>query len=131
MTIWLPDLAAHSGPRYLAIAEALAADVSSGTLKPASRMPTHRDLAERLGVTVGTVSRAYAEAAHRGLVSGEVGRGSFVRNEAPEFGVPAAGTPQGLVDLSVNHPPTTKDETRGERLGKTLAALARRSDLAR
>jgi DNA-binding transcriptional MocR family regulator len=77
------------------------------------------------------VSRAYAEAAHRGLVSGEVGRGSFVRNEAPEFGVPAAGGPEGLVDLSVNHPPPTKGEDRGELLGRTLAALARRSDLGR
>src|SRR6059036_484823 len=68
MTIWRPDLEAHPGPRYLAIVEALAADVSSGALKPAGRMPTHRDLAERLGVTVGTVSRAYAEAARRGRV---------------------------------------------------------------
>src|SRR6185503_7364485 len=131
MTSWEPDLRARSGPRYLAIADALADDVAQGRLRPGGRLPTHRDLAERLGVTVGTVSRAYAEAAHRGLVSGEVGRGSFVRNEAPEFGVPAAGAPQGLVDLSVNHPPTTKDESRGEVLARTLAALARRSDLAR
>jgi DNA-binding transcriptional MocR family regulator len=130
MTIWAPDLRTRSGPRYLAIADALAADVAAGRLRPGGQLPTHRDLAERLGVTVGTVSRAYAEAAHRGLVSGEVGRGSFVRNETPEFGVPAAGAAQGLVDLSVNHPPTTKDEARGEVLARTLAALARRSDLS-
>jgi len=131
MTSWAPDLRSRGGPRYLAIADALADDVAQGRLRPGGRLPTHRDLADRLGVTVGTVSRAYAEAAHRGLVSGEVGRGSFVRNEAPEFGVPAAGAPHGLVDLSVNHPPTTKDESRGEHLARTLAALARRSDLAR
>ena len=35
-----------------------------------------------LGVTVGTVSRAYAEAERRGLTLGEVGRGTFVRGPA-------------------------------------------------
>ena len=43
---------------------------------------THRDLADRLGVTVGTVTRAYGEAARRGLVGGEVGRGTYVREHA-------------------------------------------------
>lgn len=70
MTTWSPSLDSYSGPRYLAIADALAADIAAGDLSPGDRLPTHRDLAWRLGVTVGTVSRAYAEAARRGLVSG-------------------------------------------------------------
>ena len=49
-----------------------------GELKPGERLPTHRDLAYRLGVTVGTVTRAYAEAQRRGLIEGHVGRGSFL-----------------------------------------------------
>jgi DNA-binding transcriptional MocR family regulator len=79
MTIWLPDIADHPGPRYRAIADVLAADISAGALLPGARLPTHRDLAFRLGVTIGTVSRAYAEAERRGLVAGEVGRGTYVR----------------------------------------------------
>src|SRR3546814_12736794 len=78
MTKWTPNLDEASGPRYLAIAEALARDVAAGRLKAGDRLPTHRDLAWHLGVTVGTVSRAYAEAERRGLTSGEVGRGPFV-----------------------------------------------------
>src|SRR6266545_166715 len=127
MTIWQPDLASHPGPRYLAIVEALAADVSSGALKPASRMPTHRDLAERLGVTVGTVSRAYAEAARRGLVTGEVGRGTFVRGRS----LPTAATeprPSGLLDLSQNHPPPEGPAFRAA-LESALLALARQPEL--
>src|SRR6266446_6176409 len=121
MTIWQPDLEAHPGPRYLAIVEALAADVSSGALKPASRLPTHRDLAETLGVTVGTVSRAYAEAARRGLVSGEVGRGTFVRTRSlPSFS-PGLRT-SGLLDLSQNHPPPEGPGFRAA-LEKALLAL--------
>jgi len=78
MTNWLPQLEEDSGPRYLAIADALARDITAGRLKAGDRLPTHRDLAWHLGVTVGTVSRAYAEAERRGLTSGEVGRGTFV-----------------------------------------------------
>ena len=103
MTIWRPRLEGRKGPLYLAIVEALVEDVAASTLGEGSRLPTHRELAERLGVTVGTVSRAYAEAARRGLVSGEVGRGTFVRG-APDARDEGTGN-EGLVDLSQNHPP--------------------------
>ncbi len=82
MTNWQPNLENRNGPRYIALADALSDDMSSGRLKPGDRLPTHRDLAWRLGVTVGTVSRAYAEAERRGLTSGEVGRGTYVRGTA-------------------------------------------------
>ena len=78
MTSWTPDLSHRDGPRYRAIADALAAGLQNGELKPGDRLPTHRDLAYRLGVTVGTVTRAYAEAQRRGLLEGHVGRGSFL-----------------------------------------------------
>ncbi len=41
-------------------------------------MPPQRNLAYDLGVTIGTISRAYALIHERGLVSGEVGRGTYV-----------------------------------------------------
>src|SRR5271154_7562856 len=78
ITSWTPDLSRHRGPRYRAIADALAADIASGRLATGQQLPTHRDLAYRLRVTVGTVSRAYAEAERRGLIGGEIGRGTFV-----------------------------------------------------
>jgi DNA-binding transcriptional MocR family regulator len=81
MTNWRPDLPAE-GVRYLAIADALAEDIAQGRLVPGTRLPTHRDLAWHLGVTVGTVTRAYREAERRGLLIGEVGRGTFVREGA-------------------------------------------------
>ena len=56
--------------------------MQAGSLPPGSRLPTHRDLADRLGISIHTVSQAYAEAERRGLVAGEVGRGTFVRRLA-------------------------------------------------
>src|SRR5205814_2273898 len=76
MTSWAPEIRQRKGPRYLAIAEALAEDAGAGRLRPGARLPTHRELADHLGLTVGTVTRAYAEAARRNLISGEVGRGT-------------------------------------------------------
>jgi hypothetical protein len=79
MTKWSPALDELAGPRYVAIADALAADISNGRLPAGTRLPTHRDLAWELKVTVGTVSRAYAEAERRGLIYGEVGHHLAVR----------------------------------------------------
>src|SRR5579862_6346646 len=78
MSIWAPELKERSGPRYRAIADALADDMAAGRLAAGTRLPPQRDLAWQLKVTVGTVARAYTEAARRGLVSGEVGRGTYV-----------------------------------------------------
>lgn len=79
---WTPVITDRVGPIYRSIADALADDVAQGRLKPGTRLPTHRDLAYRLGVTIGTITRAYAEGEKRGLLAGEVGRGTFVRPSA-------------------------------------------------
>ncbi len=47
-------------------------------------MPAHRDLAWQLGLSVQTVSRAYEELIRADLVTGEVGRGSFVKTQFRE-----------------------------------------------
>lgn len=129
MTIWLPDLAARPGPRYRAIAEALAEDVRRGALLPGTRLPTHRDLAWQLKVTVGTVSRAYAEAERRGLVAGEVGRGTFVRAAAVS---PLAlhverSESDAFVDLGVHRPRAASE---APLLAAALADLAADPELA-
>lgn len=77
MTIWQPALGPEQ-PRYVAIADAIAADIERGALAVGDRLPTHRALADTLGVSIGTVTRAYAVAESRGLIRGETGRGTFV-----------------------------------------------------
>ena len=126
MTMWSPTLAARTGPRYRALVEALAQDVAEGRLPAGARLPPQRDLAYRLGVTIGTVSRAYALAAQRGLVIGEVGRGTFVRNDAaaPTGRLnPVSDGADDLIKLTVNAPP---DPYYGAALAERLAELAAR-----
>ncbi len=76
--MWLPNLSEAGGPVYRQIAQAIREAVKDGSLKPGDRLPTHRDLAYHLGVTVGTITRSYREAERLGLVAGEVGRGTYV-----------------------------------------------------
>lgn len=61
------------------IAASLAAEIEAGRLPVGARLPTHRELAHSHGVALNTASRAMRLLAARGLVAGEVGRGSYVR----------------------------------------------------
>lgn len=79
MTIWSPRLPQSEAPIYRRIADALERDVRTGMLVGGSQLPTHRELARVLDITPVTVTRAYAEAARRGLVESSTGRGTFVR----------------------------------------------------
>src|SRR5258708_28953977 len=83
MTDWVPTLASLPGPRYLAFVSALEADIASGRVKPGMRLLPQRDMAQRLDLSVRTISKAYAEAQQRGLISGEVGSGPFVQSRPP------------------------------------------------
>lgn len=80
MTIWSPRLTETAGTAlYHRIADAVERDVRAGVLVAGSQLPTHRQLAHDLGITPVTVTRAYAEAARRGLLESSTGRGTFVR----------------------------------------------------
>ncbi len=95
MTIWRPRLRSEQGPAYRQLAESLAAEIRVGRLRPGDRLPPQRDLAGLLGVTVGTVTRAYELAARQGLVGGEIGRGTYVL-------APPGASDQDTLDLSLN-----------------------------
>lgn len=130
--MWTPDLSRYGGPRYVAIVEAIAEEIERGGLKPGDRMPTHRDLANHLGVTTGTITRAYSEAARRGLLVGETGRGTFVRTNLLDdaFASRSAGEDETLIDLSLNIPPLSVGDPLGQALTKTLNCLAARPGLS-
>lgn len=66
------------------IAEAFSAAIESGELEPGAQLPPTRELAELAGVNHLTAARAYRRLAEMGLVAGRVGRGTFVRQTAPE-----------------------------------------------
>ncbi|MDR6954246.1 DNA-binding transcriptional MocR family regulator [Ancylobacter sp. 3268] len=124
MKDWVPQIEGREGPRYLAIAEAIAADIAAGILVPGDQLPPQRRLAATLGVDFTTVARGYVEAGKRGLIESTVGRGSFVRKAVAEAKAPA---PQRLraADFSMNMPPEPDDPELIARMQDGYAAVAR------
>lgn len=111
---WVPDLARTGGAKYVAIAEAIASAVESGSLRAGDRLPPQRDLAARLGIDLTTVTKAYEQARSRGLIGARGRAGSFV---LPQDAIAAGPPPR---DTGMNMPP----EVEG---GSLLAAWERTS----
>lgn len=122
---WVAQIEGVEGPIYLAIADAIGGAVARGELRAGERLPTHRALADALGVDLTTVTRAYAEARRRGLLQATVGRGTFVRVSSPmPKGEEAT---EGAVDLGMNLPPPPAGVDLLEVIGRGMAALLARA----
>jgi DNA-binding transcriptional MocR family regulator len=124
MSFWTPTLPAGDAPLYERLVDALRADIVSGDLGAGARLPPQRDLAHRLGVGLGTVTRAYVEAEKAGLVEAHVGRGSFVRGGTA--GKSARPADSGPINLFHNIAPNGPADAR---LADTLNRLRKRPDL--
>ncbi len=114
--------------RYKQLVDALAADIRAGRLPPGTRLPTHRQLAAKEGMALVTATRVYAELEAMGLVSGEAGRGTFVRETAlpSGLGIDQHAVAAGMVDLSFNYPSLPGQ---AELLRTALRQLASSGDL--
>src|ERR687895_2346279 len=64
------------------IVSAFSGAISAGELEPGAKLPPTRELAETAGVNHLTAVRAYRRLRELGLVSSQVGRGTFVRPTA-------------------------------------------------
>lgn len=123
MAHWNPELKDGKAPVYERLLQALEGDVQVGALQPGDRLPPHRDLAHRLSLSVGTVSRAYVEAERRGLITSHVGRGSFI---AARVASDQSGNDSVMADMAQNTPPLAPSE---RWLSEGLARLRQRADL--
>jgi DNA-binding transcriptional MocR family regulator len=121
MTIWSPRLQESQDPIYARIADALEHDVRGGLLVGGSQLPTHRELARELGITPVTVTRAYAEAARRGLVESTTGRGTFVRPSRRDASV-STSDEFDLATNIVNVPLPTASRTLLDRAAAMLSS---------
>jgi DNA-binding transcriptional MocR family regulator len=100
--MWIPDLPTDGTPLFHQILAALERAIRDGGLRAGERLPPQRALARTLGVSVGTITRAYEEADRRGLTLGHVGRGTYIARPADTESARPAGP---LVELSMNVPP--------------------------
>ena len=76
-TIWPNELQKSKGPKYKIVADTIRKAVEGGALEVGAKLPPVRELAYRLGITPGTVARAYTILTDEGVLEAEVGRGTF------------------------------------------------------
>jgi DNA-binding transcriptional MocR family regulator len=89
---------------YLKLADTIAEEIASGRLQPGDRLPPQRGFAYERGIAVSTASRVYTELLRRGLVVGEVGRGTFVAGEISTGAALSPEPPTARIDLEFNYP---------------------------
>ncbi len=104
--MWQPDLNGYQQAMYKSIADEIEKAIANGVLKAGEKLPTHRALADQLGVTVGTVTRGYIEAEKRGVVHARVGSGTFIRSvdDKPDGFAILAREQRQRIDFSLNVP---------------------------
>jgi len=83
---WLlgPISAAADGALYQQIVDRLKREVSEGRLQPGTALPSFRQLAEDLLVSVITVKRAYEELEREGIIFRRQGLGTFVAEQGQD-----------------------------------------------
>jgi len=114
---WTPYLSDQFTSPSDRLVGALADDILGGKLETGARLPAHRDLADKLGIGIGTVTKAYGILERRGLVRTVKGSGTFVALSQSRKGP--------VIDLSRNAPPAAMTE---RLLARTLTAIAKRVD---
>lgn len=65
-------------PLYIQVKEAVLAEIKNGLWKTGDKLPTERELSEKLKVSRNTVSQAYQELEAEGVLMSVQGRGTFV-----------------------------------------------------
>jgi len=128
MTIWTPHIQTSQTPFYKQVADAIEQDVFSGKLQPGDKMPTHRDLADAIGINVTTTTRGYKEAERRGLIAGTVGRGTYVTSDAGTSTAMVSHEPHapGMIEMGLVNPLYHLDPD----LASGLKKLCRRRDIS-
>ncbi|KZN47284.1 PLP-dependent aminotransferase family protein [Pseudoalteromonas luteoviolacea] len=104
-TIWHPDSEAFKNlaqnqPKYMALAELIEAAIEAKKLIFEQRLPAQRTLADELGITHGTVTRAYVLLEQRGLVSAKLGAGTYVSKRSSSAAI------HGVSDLASSVQPS-------------------------
>src|SRR5690606_33889574 len=67
-------------PVYKQISEALRLKIITGEFQPGERLPSLRELAKQLNVSLLTVQQAVTELVHQDLVVSQHGKGNFISN---------------------------------------------------
>jgi GntR family transcriptional regulator len=67
-------------PKFIQLSDMLIREIAAGHLTDGARLPPERDMADDLGVAVGTLRKALADVEAKGLLDRVQGSGNYVRH---------------------------------------------------
>ena len=131
VSILRDGLARGIGVKYKRLAVAVEKAIAEGVIESGAKLPPHRLLADSLGVTIGTISRAYGELERVGLVVARVGDGTYVRQRGMERPQDkgfrnVSDEPPACFDMSRNQPIPGQETALMSQTLQTLAGDAHR-----
>ncbi|MEP1931105.1 MAG: GntR family transcriptional regulator [Roseibium sp.] len=80
-------LPSNALPIYVQISELLIRDIAAGRLIDGERLPPEREMAEDLGISIGTLRKSLADLTKKGLLERVQGSGNYIRQ---------GGTPESV-----------------------------------
>ena len=98
---WTPERSKLKRPYYLTLANALEADIISGTLAAGTKLPPQRELADFLDINFTTVTQAYNLCRERNLIYGITGKGTFVSPQTEKKESFPSGKMPSLIELGL------------------------------
>ena len=118
---WKPTLQHSKKPLYLTLAEQLEQDIKRGVLRPGTKLPPQRELADFLDINVSTVTRAFKICSNQGLLSSAVGSGTFVSYDVNTSTLIIPEKPNSsIIELGSMMPETLPQKEATELLQKML-----------
>ncbi|MDF2885348.1 MAG: transcriptional regulator, GntR family with aminotransferase domain containing protein [Clostridiaceae bacterium] len=108
---WKPNISNKNGPLYKVLANLLEQDIKNGVLKPGDKLPPQRELADFLDVNLSTISRTFKLCLQKGLISGEVGRGTYISSDVNVNSTLLNPIDtKNLIEMGATYPPYTQNK---------------------
>jgi GntR family transcriptional regulator/MocR family aminotransferase len=109
---------------YRWLYDCLRGAILAGRLRPATKLPSTRELALRYGLARGTIVRAFEQLAAEGYLEGSVGAGTFVARSLPDDLLRVARPPHGAPGpVQAKRPPASRRLTAYARRVQVLSSL--------
>ncbi len=101
---WKPSIKETAKSIYRELAIQLETDIKSGILKPGTMLPPQRELADFLDINLSTVTRAFKLCEQKGLISGAIGRGTFVASDVANNSILLNNNESRLIEMGAVMP---------------------------
>ncbi len=83
--MWTKKFDRTDRKKFLHLIEYIIEAINSGKLEAGQALPTQRELSKSLGVSIGTITKAFKELEKLGYLTGQIGRGTYVRDITKDF----------------------------------------------